>query len=513
MNRNIFLVIISALTALIMCLGSVEPQPQLSASPSVSPGATASASQSATGTVAPSTTASLSVTASTLVTVKPTVIPTVTAPSQPTVISMAFAVTDPPEDVLIPKHYTNVFVKDQHVYAFSNASGEVEYRAYGELTAIWSDGTTAVSSGYFSVDEQLNVLLSEPVDTDKEGYGRAVLVALDDAQKTVEGYVQSSASVFYFKTAGGITFYRAYAKIGSKCGFYPCDKNGSVRDGALAADANEDKLLMQSVGLPVSAVNAPYTVLQEVKVNTLINMNHRLPAEYVPQDLISVKEHLYRAPFTLRDDPTYANCYALEAFLSMVNAAYDEQGIDTFLLCNVYRTYAKQQKNWDSRVNADPTYGTNPLKPIGAAYPGTSEHQSGLAFDITCLSHKTPGPGFADTAEARWLKENSWRFGFILRYQKDKELLTGIKFEPYHFRYVGVALAEHLYKEGLCLEEYYDAPVMWFETAQPPQNELPEETASPQASQPSTSAPSATLPGTSAPSITKKPTATVKATA
>jgi hypothetical protein len=217
----------------------------------------------------------------------------------------------------------------------------------------------------------------------------------------------------------------------------------------------------------------------------------------------------------------------------MVNAAYQEQGINTFLLCNVYRTYARQQRNWNSRVAADPTYGTNPLKPIGAAYPGTSEHQSGLAFDITCLSHKTPGPGFADTAEAKWLKDNSWRFGFILRYQKDKELLTGIKFEPYHFRYVGVALAEHLYKENLCLEEYYDAPVMWFETAQPPQNELPEETASPQASQtgtsapsatlpgtsapnetlPSTSAPNATLPSTSAPSITKKPTATVKTTA
>ena len=98
---------------------------------------------------------------------------------------------------------------------------------------------------------------------------------------------------------------------------------------------------------------------------------------------------------------------------------------------------------------------------MGSAYPGTSEHQTGLAFDITCLSHKTPGPGYASTREAQWMRENSWRFGFVLRYQKGKEQKTGIKFEPYHYRYVGTELAKKLYERGLCLEEYYDAAVVW----------------------------------------------------
>ena len=62
--------------------------------------------------------------------------------------------------------------------------------------------------------------------------------------------------------------------------------------------------------------------------------------------------------------------------------------------------------------------------------------------------------GFADTKEGKWLKENAARFGFILRYPKDKEAITGTKFEPWHYRYVGVEDATKIMEQGLCLEEY-----------------------------------------------------------
>ena len=177
--------------------------------------------------------------------------------------------------------------------------------------------------------------------------------------------------------------------------------------------------------------------------------------------MVQVSQYTDRAPFTLRNKGTYANAEALECFIELVNAAYAEQGMDNLYLCSVYRSYNTQKELWDYRVSNDHAYGTDPLSPIGSAYPGTSEHQSGYAFDIGTLEHKVLGSYLENTKEHKWLAENSWRFGFILRYPKDKQYITGIKYEPYHFRYVGKELAEYLYSENICLEEYYDAPVRW----------------------------------------------------
>ena len=82
------------------------------------------------------------------------------------------------------------------------------------------------------------------------------------------------------------------------------------------------------------------------------------------------------------------------------------------------------------------------------ALPGTSEHQLGLALDIIAEY------GGDSNATWTWLKENCWRYGFILRYPADKEDVTGISFEPWHFRYVGVSTAREITEQGLCLEEY-----------------------------------------------------------
>ena len=85
-----------------------------------------------------------------------------------------------------------------------------------------------------------------------------------------------------------------------------------------------------------------------------------------------------------------------------------------------------------------------------SARPGHSEHQSGLAIDLNEISS-----AFADTKEGRWIAENCHRYGFILRYMKDKEAETGYMYEPWHIRYVGVDTATKIYNSGLCLEEYY----------------------------------------------------------
>lgn len=86
--------------------------------------------------------------------------------------------------------------------------------------------------------------------------------------------------------------------------------------------------------------------------------------------------------------------------------------------------------------------------------PGASEHQAGLALDITSDSYSTLTQGFADTQAGQWLAEHSYEYGFILRYPEGKEDITGISFEPWHFRYVGKTAAKYMYDHDLTLEEF-----------------------------------------------------------
>ena len=89
-----------------------------------------------------------------------------------------------------------------------------------------------------------------------------------------------------------------------------------------------------------------------------------------------------------------------------------------------------------------------------SARPGFSEHQTGLALDINTASRSAH---FETTATYRWLIENCWRYGFILRYTEEKASITGITNEPWHFRYVGKEISMDMKGSGLCLEEYLGA--------------------------------------------------------
>ena len=90
------------------------------------------------------------------------------------------------------------------------------------------------------------------------------------------------------------------------------------------------------------------------------------------------------------------------------------------------------------------------------ARPGTSEHQAGLAVDIVDSSHQILDATQQDTPVQQWLMENSWKYGFILRYPNDKSSLTGIIYEPWHYRYVGIEAAAEIYEREICLEEYLE---------------------------------------------------------
>lgn len=88
------------------------------------------------------------------------------------------------------------------------------------------------------------------------------------------------------------------------------------------------------------------------------------------------------------------------------------------------------------------------------AKPGTSEHQIGLALDIVSSSYTDLDEGQMKTEDQKWLIENSWKYGFILRYPLDKSDITGVIFEPWHYRYVGQKAAKEITEQNLTLEEY-----------------------------------------------------------
>ena len=126
---------------------------------------------------------------------------------------------------------------------------------------------------------------------------------------------------------------------------------------------------------------------------------------------------------------------------------------------SAYRPYSLQQKLYNQEVNEWKAAGYSQEEAeIKAATvvkrPGTSEHNTGLALDLLGSGYSTLTEGFADTQAYAWLQEHCADYGFILRFPKGKEDITGVIYEPWHYRYVGVEHAKEIMSRGLCLEEY-----------------------------------------------------------
>lgn len=131
------------------------------------------------------------------------------------------------------------------------------------------------------------------------------------------------------------------------------------------------------------------------------------------------------------------------------------------LICSSYRSTEKQKMLFQERIDELCAQGYSKKDArikaaTSVARPGTSEHQLGLAVDIVDEGHQTLDTSQENTPVQQWLMENSWKYGFILRYPNEKSQLTGIIYEPWHYRYVGVKAAQEIYESGVCLEEYLE---------------------------------------------------------
>ncbi len=175
----------------------------------------------------------------------------------------------------------------------------------------------------------------------------------------------------------------------------------------------------------------------------LVNKYYYLEQDYEPENLVTIPQTYSYGE--LGSQKVTESTY--DAFLNLWNAS-NEAGY--YLMVNSsYRTYEKQQAVYDDYKN---TGGTNYADSI-AARPGFSEHQTGYSLDIFEKGYSSAN--FKDSESYRWLMDNAYKYGFILRYPEDKVDITGYSYESWHFRYVGVEAATYIHENNITFDEYY----------------------------------------------------------
>lgn len=176
----------------------------------------------------------------------------------------------------------------------------------------------------------------------------------------------------------------------------------------------------------------------------LVNPWNPIPEGYAPELKKVTKKH-----------SVDQRCY--DDLMAMLEGCRDAG--HTPILCSAYRTQEYQEGLFENKVRRliKQGYAEEEARSEAAtavAFPGTSEHQLGLAVDIVDKSNQKLNRSQEDTEVQQWLMAHSWEYGFILRYPNEKSDMTGIIYEPWHYRYVGKEHAKAIYDSGLCLEEY-----------------------------------------------------------
>lgn len=193
--------------------------------------------------------------------------------------------------------------------------------------------------------------------------------------------------------------------------------------------------------------NGRQIITNEASLLVLVNKKRNLSSSYVPQNMV-----IPEVPFlTKADDPKkYLRKEAAQALEELFEEAKKEK-IDLFAASG-YRSYERQKAIFEAKAKAIGEKAANRT----SAYPGQSEHQTGLAMDVTSsqvnfqLVEK-----FGELKEGKWLQANAHKFGFIIRYPKGKENITGYSYEPWHIRFVGKETAQDIFAKDITLEEYF----------------------------------------------------------
>lgn len=230
-----------------------------------------------------------------------------------------------------------------------------------------------------------------------------------------------------------IIFFLLASSLLTGCG--NSDK-GSSSSGSADASAEEQ---MRTEQLRKDAENGLFI---------LINKENPVAEDYCADDLAPIKYYAEDRDPQWR----YMRSEAADNFHKMVEAARND-GVD-FVMTTAYRSYGFQSILWDNAINR---YGSEDAANTLVARPGQSEHQSGLAVDISSAENNYQlNENFGNTEAGKWVAAHAAEYGFILRYPADKTDVTGYSFEPWHVRYVGKTAAKEITEKGIVFEEYVE---------------------------------------------------------
>lgn len=225
----------------------------------------------------------------------------------------------------------------------------------------------------------------------------------------------------------------------------------ALAEASIVVKDGEAFISMQKVGTSSEIIdnNSINGILNNNLI--LVNWDNTLTGDYVPENLTRVAPSKGKVSANIK-----VNEEVMSSLNEMLEAA-DSEGVKNFLITSAYRDFNKQKYLFSNKVNAlSKTMERDAAAKEAAkvvAVPGTSEHQTGLAVDI-CSESTSLVRAFGDTPQGRWLEENSWKYGFVVRYQQDKMDITRIIYEPWHIRYVGRGHAEFMKRNNFALEEY-----------------------------------------------------------
>ncbi|WP_240418462.1 M15 family metallopeptidase [Paenibacillus periandrae] len=222
-------------------------------------------------------------------------------------------------------------------------------------------------------------------------------------------------------------------------------QTGSQSGSSGAAPGTVGKAADSSLSKP----GAIQVVTSPESITVLVNKQQALPESYEPKDLVYPN-----VPFTFTEkiDKRKMRKEAAAALETLFEGA-KKDGI-SLAGVSAYRSYATQKTLYNNYVKQD---GEEKAKTY-SALPGHSEHETGLAIDVSGSNGKCAAQNcFAVTKEAKWLDSHAAEYGFIIRYPDGKESITGYQYEPWHLRYVGTQLSKELAQKNLTLEEYFNA--------------------------------------------------------
>lgn len=206
---------------------------------------------------------------------------------------------------------------------------------------------------------------------------------------------------------------------------------------------------IQKKATPPIKEDAINVISKPDSIPVLVNKVNKLPEVYKPNDLVYTT-----IPFVFKGKSEKKEM-RIEAATAISNLFADASQKGVKLLgVSAYRSHITQTALFNAYVKRDGYLKARTY----SALPGTSEHETGLAIDVTGGNGKCSAQDcFGGTVEAKWLKANAADYGFIIRYPKGKEAITGYKYEPWHLRYVGGTLAKEIMSNGSTLEEYYNS--------------------------------------------------------